>query len=78
MHGEDFAARLGRTKQPLDLVFDLAREYATVVLPGGGFEAPDWSIRVSLANLPVEAYREIGGSLRALLEHYRMQPGAAA
>jgi len=78
MHGEGYAAWLARSRQPLDLVFDLAREYATVVLPGAGFEAPDWSVRISLANLPVAAYREIGASLRALLEHYRTLPGAAA
>jgi len=76
LHGEQFAARLARARHPLDLVFDLAREYATVVLPGAGFEAPDWSVRVSLANLPAAAYREIGASLRALLAHYHTQ-GAA-
>jgi aspartate 4-decarboxylase len=70
MHGAGAAARLARSRHPLDFVFDLAREYATVVLPGAGFDAPDWSIRISLANLPAAAYREIGGSLRALLAHY--------
>jgi len=31
-----------------------------VLLNGGGFEAPDWSLRVSLANLSDEAYEDIG------------------
>ena len=74
LHGEAFAARLRRTRHPLDPVFDLAREYATVVLPGEGFEAPGWSVRISLANLPEAAYREIGESLRALLGQYRAAP----
>ncbi len=78
MHGERAAARLARSRHPLDFIFDLAREYATVVLPGERFEAPDWSIRISLANLPAAAYREIGGSLRALLEHYLAPAGTAA
>lgn len=77
LHGADFAAWLARARHPLDPVFDLAREHATVVLPGGGFEAPDWSIRISLANLPPEAYREIGGALRAVIARYRAQAGAA-
>jgi aspartate 4-decarboxylase len=29
--------------------------HGIVLLNGGGFEAPDWSLRVSLANLPDEA-----------------------
>ena len=70
LHGEAFAAQLRRTRHPLDPVFDLAREYATVVLPGEGFDAPGWSVRISLANLPEAAYREIGASLRALLGQY--------
>jgi hypothetical protein len=77
MHGERAATRLARSKHPLDFVFDLAREYATVVLPGEGFDAPDWSIRISLANLPAAAYREIGGSLRVLLEHYLASSASA-
>ena len=31
-----------------------------MLLNGGGFGAPDWSLRVSLANLPDEAYEDIG------------------
>ena len=30
---------------------------------GNGFAAPDWSVRVSLANLPNSAYEEIGADL---------------
>jgi len=78
LYGEEFAASLARSRHPLDVVFDLAREHATVVLPGAGFEAPDWSIRVSLANLPAAAYREIGASLRGLLGHYRAPAAASA
>jgi hypothetical protein len=32
-----------------------------VLLNGGRFDAPDWSSRVSLANLFEEAYEDIGG-----------------
>jgi aspartate 4-decarboxylase len=71
LHGADFARQLQHTRHPLDFVFQLAREYATVVLPGAGFDAPDWSVRISLANLPEEAYREIGMAMRAVLDEYR-------
>ena len=46
---------------PLDLVFRLAEDHGIVLLNGGGFEAPDWSVRVSFANLDDEVYDDIGG-----------------
>ena len=50
---------------PLDIVFRLAEDHAIVVLNGGGFAAPDWSLRVSFANLPDEVYDDIGRAVRA-------------
>ena len=38
---------------------------------GGGFEAPQWSLRVSLANLSDEAYEDIGRGVRAIARGYR-------
>jgi len=42
-----------------------------VLLNGGGFEAPNWSLHVSLANLPDEAYEEIGRGVRSIAHGYR-------
>jgi aspartate 4-decarboxylase len=42
-----------------------------VLLNGGGFAAPDWSLRVSLANLPDEAYEDIGRGVRSVARGYR-------
>ena len=42
-----------------------------MLLNGGGFDAPDWSLRVSLANLPDEAYEDIGRGVRAIARGYR-------
>jgi aspartate 4-decarboxylase len=56
---------------PLDLAFRLAEIHGIVLLNGGGFEAPDWSLRVSLANLPDEAYDDIGRGVRAIARGYR-------
>lgn len=49
-----------RNIQPLDLVFRLAEQHGIVLLNGGGFHAPEWSARVSFANLPDAAYGQIG------------------
>jgi aspartate 4-decarboxylase len=39
-----------------------------VLLNGNGFDAPPWSARVSLANLPDDAYPKIGSELREAVD----------
>jgi len=44
--GEDAVEYLKKNVHPLDLAFRLAENHGIVLLNGGGFEAPDWSLRV--------------------------------
>ena len=69
--GDDAVDYLKKNIHPLDLAFRLAEAYGIVLLNGGGFEAPNWSLRVSLANLPDEAYEEIGRGVRMIARGYR-------
>ena len=69
--GEDAVTYLKKNIHPLDLAFRLAESHGIVLLNGGGFEAPDWSLRVSLANLPDEAYDEIARGVRSIARGYR-------
>ena len=69
-YGNDFAEWLQLNYSPLDVVFRLATETSLVVLNGGGFDGPEWSIRVSLANLKTKEYTIIGKSVRAILDSY--------
>jgi aspartate 4-decarboxylase len=62
---------LKKNVHPLDLAFRLAEADGIVRLTGGGFEAPNWSLRVSLANLPDEAYEQIGRGVRLIARGYR-------
>ena len=62
-YGEKFMKFLVDTYHPLQIVFALATFHSIVLLNGSGFGAPDWSVRVSLANLPDSAYEEIGADL---------------
>jgi aspartate 4-decarboxylase len=55
---------------PLDIVYRLAADHAMVLLNGGGFEAPDWSVRISFANLDDRMYEEIGRAVRAVARTY--------
>lgn len=51
----------------LEFLFHLARVYHVVLLPGSGFGADPWRLRVSLANLDNESYIKIGKALRACI-----------
>ncbi len=55
---------------PLDIVFRLAEDYGIVLLNGGGFDAPDLSVRVSFANLNDHVYDDIGRAVRAIARGY--------
>ena len=74
-YGEEFVAYLKRNYNPLDVVFRLATETGLVVLNGGGFDGPEWSVRVSLANLHTEDYTRIGESIRRILTEYAEEWG---
>ena len=62
-YGKDFMKFMVDNYHPLQIVFALATFHSIVLLNGSGFGAPDWSARVSLANLPDKAYEEIGADL---------------
>src|SRR6476660_5735517 len=69
--GDEAVDYLKEHIHPLDLAFRLAEDHGIVLLNGGGFSAPDWSLRVSLANLPDEAYDDIGRGVRSIARGYR-------
>ena len=69
--GDEAVEYLKKNVHPLDLAFRLAEDHGIVLLNGGGFEAPDWSLRVSLANLPDQAYDDIARGVRSVARGYR-------
>jgi len=68
--GKDFARWMKSAHEPIDFVWNLAEEKGVVLMDGGGFAAPEMSIRVSLANLFKEDYIVIGKAVTALLAEY--------
>ena len=69
-YGKEFVEYVKSNYKPIDVLFTLAKDYSIVLLSGEGFAGPEWSIRVSLANLYDEAYTEIGISLKRILDGY--------
>jgi aspartate 4-decarboxylase len=68
--GEDVVEWVKANVHPLDIVFRLAEDHGIVLLNGGGFDAPDWSVRVSFANLDDDVYENIGRAVRAVARSY--------
>ena len=54
----------------LKFLFHLSKKYHTVLLPGKGFEANAWRIRVSLANLGTHDYKQISINLRKCIKDF--------
>ena len=69
-HGAEFARWLADANDPLEFVVQLADDASVVLLPGGGFDGPQWSVRVSLANLDDERYLAIGDAIARALDDY--------
>jgi aspartate 4-decarboxylase len=69
--GAEAVEYLKKNVHPLDLAFRLAEDHGIVLLNGGGFAAPDWSLRVSLANLADDVYDDIGRGVRSVARGYR-------
>lgn len=69
-YGKEFGEYLQKQYKPVDILYRLAEESSIVLLSGGGFQGPEWSIRISLANLKDDAYSKIGEALHKILEEY--------
>jgi aspartate 4-decarboxylase len=69
--GDEAVEYLKKNVHPLDLAFRLAEDHGIVLLNGGGFDAPEWSLRISLANLADDVYDDIGRGVRTIARGYR-------
>lgn len=70
MHGAAFAKHITGAYSPYDLLLYLAREKQVILLPGEGFAAPLWTMRISLANLDDADYTEIGKRIRETMDAF--------
>jgi len=69
-YGAEFAKFLRKNYVCTDVLFRLAEHSGVVLMHGGGFGGPDWSVRVSLANLAEDTYPKIGQYLRDAAQGY--------
>ncbi len=69
-YGEEFAAWMRTEKTDVEFLDDLAQRKGVVLMYGPGFDAPDGTVRISLANLNTDDYEELADRLFALLDEY--------
>jgi aspartate 4-decarboxylase len=69
-HGKEFGEFLKKNFEPVDFLFRLAELSSIVLLNGGGFGGPEWSVRVSLANLEDKDYSRIGQKIAETMQEY--------
>lgn len=69
-YSDELVEYLQENYKPVDILIRLAEQSSIVLLSGSGFDGPEWSVRVSLANLNDESYSEIGKALHKVLEDY--------
>ena len=74
-YGAEFAEWRKENITDLDFLDDLAAKKGVVLMYGQGFEAPEGTVRVSLANLNKEDYTEIARRMIELLDEYHEQSG---
>jgi aspartate 4-decarboxylase len=69
-YGPEFVKFLQKNYECTDILFRLAELSGVILMHGGGFGGPEWSVRVSLANLPEDTYPKIGQLLKDAAEGY--------
>jgi aspartate 4-decarboxylase len=69
-YNDEFVQYLQENYKPVDILIRLAEQSSIVLLGSSGFNGPEWSIRISLANLNDESYSKIGQVLHTVLEDY--------
>jgi len=72
-YGAGFAKHITSNVLMDQFLFRLAKEKATVCLPGEGFAGPKWSLRVSLANLDDKDYIAVGKNISFVLKKYHKE-----
>jgi aspartate 4-decarboxylase len=70
IYGQQFVDYMIANYEPIDFLFRLAEQSGVVLMDGGGFGGPPWSIRISLANLNDEEYAQIGNNMRKAATQY--------
>lgn len=69
-YGDAFFEYLRTNYEPVDFLFRVAEKSSVVLMDGGGFGGPPWSVRVSLANLDDQDYANIGRFMREVAGEY--------
>eukprot|EP01105_Mastigella_eilhardi_P021698 TRINITY_DN527_c0_g1_i5.p1 TRINITY_DN527_c0_g1~~TRINITY_DN527_c0_g1_i5.p1 ORF type:complete len:559 (+),score=173.76 TRINITY_DN527_c0_g1_i5:103-1779(+) len=69
-HGKEFSEWFSSNCTTYQFLKTLAETYFTVCLPGKKFYGPEWSIRISIANVNADDCARVGRNVALLLDFY--------
>lgn len=72
LYGQEFSQKLRASVDSMDFLYYLASQKGVVLIDAVGFKAPAGTLRVSQANLPLDAYVEIGKYILEMIDHYKV------
>lgn len=72
-YGKEFADWLHEEKPEKEFLDDLAERKGVVLMYGPGFKAPEGTVRISLANLEKDDYKELARRMFELLDEYEKE-----
>ncbi len=70
LFGKKARSYLERNYEYMEFLFHLAKHYHIVLLPGEGFGADEWRVRISLANLDNSAYKKISNGINRCIKDF--------
>lgn len=70
LYGKNLATYIRKNFEEIDFLLNLAKEEGLVIMEGVGFAATPGTLRISLANLPDDAYPKIARRVKVLLKEY--------
>ena len=72
-YGKEFADWLHEEKPEKEVLDDLAERKGVVLMYGPGFKAPEGTVRISMANLEKDDYKELARRMFELLDEYEKE-----
>lgn len=73
VHGEEFGKYFRSQYSYLSFPYRLAKEFGAVVMDASGFGARKGYVRISLANLTSDDYRDLAKCIKSLIDEYYME-----
>jgi aspartate 4-decarboxylase len=70
LYGKDARKYLEQNYDANEFLLHISLKYKVILLPGKGFGADNWRLRVSLANMATDQYEKVGIKIRDCIHEF--------